>query len=218
MTQPSVLFLVPQSRGGFLFLTPFECAFMCNVHIWHLSEDTCWHTLVLRSSAQLLFFVFFAVLPINVHLGGSEESHWNPSPPMSPVLPRCVTGLRFQCLSAALQCFQIRLQLANVKQCITPVHLLADWRHQCLHVWSEEEIWAVPRGFVGELPLSGIFAWQQQQHNTGVHVCRTFRSDLSGSQLDRRRQHISVPPALKMTQDCALYLLTAIAFIIIDNK
>lgn len=58
------------------------------------------------------------------------------------------------------------------------------------------------------------------RNSARVHFVVLFKSDIGGK-LDRRRQHISIPPTFKTTHDCALYFITAysIAFIILTiNK
>lgn len=127
MTQPSVLFLVPQSHECWFFFLSFwhhffKCAFTCAVHIWQ-SEDTCWYTLMRKELGGA-----FCKLPINVHLGGS---HRIPNPRRltmsSPVLPQCVTGLLFS--ASLLPCSAFRSDSSwPIQAAYHSIHWLADWR------------------------------------------------------------------------------------------
>lgn len=76
---------------------------------------------------------------------------------------------------------------------------------------------------VGGKDLGGLVVIRQTpalwHSSVKSEFCGTFKSDIGGK-LDRRRQHISIPPTLEMTHDCALYFIAScpIAFIIIHNK
>lgn len=91
----------------FLFDTIFMCAFTCAVHIWQ-SEDTCWYTLMCTELSWA-----FCRLQINVHLGGSKESHGNPNP------RRWRRQVQF-CRNVWLVCFSVPLCCPAVLSDQTP--------------------------------------------------------------------------------------------------
>lgn len=104
------------SHNSFPFLTPFRVCF--HVHIWQ-SEGACWQKL----ECEELGWAFSSLPKRSVEVAGRIVLGHKQLPlPLTPdgkwrQVQLCLsvwTGLLFECLCAALQCFSIRLQLAYV--------------------------------------------------------------------------------------------------------
>ncbi len=178
---------------------------MCTVHIWQ-SEDTCWDTLMCK----------------DIHLGGSEDKRQNSNPhrwQCQVQFCRDVTGLLFS--ASLLPCSAFRsdsswpIQAAyhsdSTDRLIEDMMSPVGWRRRSGWYQTLVYRWALAHWCISTAVVQHWSTFVVRLSQTWVvHQCK----------LDRRRQHVSVLPTFKMTQDCALYFLTSysIAFISIDNK
>lgn len=143
MTQPSVLFLDPQSHECWIFFFLF-------VSFWHhfpsvLSRAPCTFDKVKTHAVTLMCKELgraSSSLPVNEHLGGSEESRWRPNP------HRWRCHVQFSC-SVWLVCFSVPLCWPAVLSYPTPdgqykQRNTDDWLIEDMMSWLEEKIWVVP--------------------------------------------------------------------------
>ena len=159
MTQPSVLFLVPQSHERwfvgffmvFYILTPFQ---VCS-HV-HLTE---WKHMLTHTRVGS-----FLSTPNKCPSWRIRRITSKPKP--LPVMNKSSSAAMcdwsaFQCLSAALQCFQVRLQLANASSVSSQS---TDWSLDNSNVspvsWRKRSGWNQPRCLKVNLLLSAAFGQQ----------------------------------------------------------